>query len=143
MSKHQHFHVPVQLTAISLVVFAVHLARSILPEPAHSAYPRVRALACLVRAANAGQGHGLEWLRQSQSATPWRAQPRSCRQVAPKKTALQRLRGFPRPAVVPSPCLRFPKILLLVSSTASSFRRKRARESTHGSSSWLHAPRGF
>src|SRR5215472_12970330 len=64
MSKHQHFHVPVQLTAVSLVVFAVHLARSILPEPARSAYPRVRALACLVRAANVGQGHGLDWLRQ-------------------------------------------------------------------------------
>src|SRR5215469_15145521 len=64
MSKHQHFHVPVQLTAISLVVFAVHLARSILPEPARSAYTRIRALACLVRAANAGQGHGLEWQKR-------------------------------------------------------------------------------
>jgi hypothetical protein len=32
VTKHQHFHVTMQLIAVALMIFAVHVARSILPE---------------------------------------------------------------------------------------------------------------
>src|SRR5215472_4313442 len=100
MSKHQYFHVPVQLAAVSLVVFAVHLARSILPEPARPAYPQ--ALASILPAANGGQGPGLVRLRQNQSQGS--AGHNLGLAARSRRKACFSTRGGPEPAVLNSPC---------------------------------------